>query len=125
MLIPRLFPFMSHSSSSVRRSALLTLQKLAELDTCSGGVVGLSVGPLQAALRHLFQRGLLETVGEVQGLIPRVWGDLLVSADLGALLLAACPLFGPWLGLAMTPPRVPIDPNALLPPTHTNHHQKV
>lgn len=114
ILIPRLWPFLHHTSSSVRKSALLTLQKLSELDP---SVAPMNIGPLQITLRHVYQRALVENYGEVLELIPRVWSDLLKSSKLDSLLLAACPLFGQWLCLAMQPARAPIDPNALVPKT--------
>jgi TATA-binding protein-associated factor len=110
VLMPRLWPFLHHTSSSVRRSALLTLQKLTELSV----VAPLTLGPLQETLRQVWARGVLEGVAsEVGSLIPRVWADLLRSARLETLLMAACPLFGAWLLTAMHPPRVPIAPNVL------------
>ena len=110
-LMPRLWPFLHHTSSSVRKSALLTLQKLTELDPT---VSPMSSGPLQETLRHVYQRALLEHNPEVLHLIPDVWNDLLKSSRLDTLLLAACPMFGTWLCLAMQPPRVAIDPQFLV-----------
>jgi len=116
--LPALLPFLSHSSSSVRRSALATLQKLllphpqdiknAPVDN------GLPISSLQATLRLLFQRALMEQMEDVAALVPLVWRDLLKSSPLSALLHAACPLFGTWLALSMTPPRAAIDPALLL-----------
>lgn len=111
VLMPRLWPFLHHTSSSVRKSALLTLQKLTELDPT---VAPMSVSPLQETLRHTYQRALVEHIPDVQQLIPFVWSDLLKSSRLDSLLLAACPLFGTWLCLAMQPPRVPLDPAYLV-----------
>lgn len=112
VLIPRLWPFLHHTSSSVRKSALLTLQKLSELDP---SVAPMNVSPLQTTLRHAYQRALVENYGEVLELIPKVWSDLLKSSKLDSLLLAACPMFGQWLSLAMHPARAPIDPKVLVP----------
>lgn len=121
LLIPRLWPFLHHTSSSVRHSSLLTLQKLTELDP---SVSPMSVNPLQETLRHVYQRALLEHVEEVQNLIPSVWSDLLRSSKLDTLLLAACPCFGTWLCLAMQPPRLPLDPMCLLPAGRKGHAQQ-
>ncbi|CAL8122887.1 unnamed protein product [Orchesella dallaii] len=123
VLIPRLWPFLHHTSSSVRKSALLTLQKLTELDP---SVAPMSVSPLQVTLRHVYQRALVENYAEVLELIPQVWCDLLKSSQLNSLLLAACPLFGQWLCLAMQPPRAPLDPNILVPKIlHENKRLKL
>jgi len=115
MLIPRLWPFLHHTSSSVRRSALITLQKLTELDP---SVAPLSVNPLQETLRHVFHRALVEHNRDVLSLIPFVWSDLIKSSQLSTLLMAACPLFGTWLCLAMHRPSVPIDPSFLVQVDH-------
>ena len=109
--MPRLWPFLHHTSSSVRKSALLTLQKLTELDP---SVTPMSAVPLQETLRHVYQRALVEHNPEVLHLIPNVWNDLLKSSRLDTLLLAACPMFGTWVCLAMQPARVAIDPSFLV-----------
>ncbi|XP_075146462.1 histone acetyltransferase 1 [Haematobia irritans] len=154
-LIPRLWPFLSHSTSSVRRSTLITLQTLTkntlnekstplhnETETVivnsansspstvaatsthlsfdskslrlNFGVIEWDWKLLQEALRHVFQRILVEPLSEIQELAKLVWLNLIVNADLGALLHAACPFVSSWICLAMQPPRLAFDPSILI-----------
>ncbi|XP_053670942.1 TATA-binding protein-associated factor 172, partial [Anopheles nili] len=163
-LVPRLWPFLSHCSSSVRRSTLQTLKTLtANTDaqnvkvekgsnggpptppTANGkskpavaagpeslGVVltmpesedtnlGLNFGVkdwppplLQEALRHIFQRVLVEHVEDIQSLAQDVWNNLVTNAELSALLHASCPYVSSWLCLAMQPVRLAFDPGSLI-----------
>ncbi|KAG7202453.1 hypothetical protein KM043_018752 [Ampulex compressa] len=118
-VLPRLWPFLSHSSSSVRKATLQTLQTLTGDDGGhaenkkerwgeGGGFV------LQEALRHVFQRVLIEHVTAIQDVAERVWENLVVQSDLELLLHAACPLVSTWLCLAMQPEHVPFNPNLLM-----------
>lgn len=113
---------MSHSSSSVRKATLQTLQTLTGVDDENdknrkekwgegGGII------LQEALRHVFQRALIEHIPTIQDVAERVWDNLVVNSDLELLLHAACPLVSTWLCLAMQPEHVPFNPNLLMPIT--------
>jgi TATA-binding protein-associated factor len=71
--LPQLWPFLSHTSSAVRKSTLQTLSTLADsIETL--GVPEEQGAPmlLQNALRHIFQRALLETNPEIQALTEEV-----------------------------------------------------
>jgi TATA-binding protein-associated factor len=159
VLIPRLWPFLSHSTSSVRRSTLQTLQTLTKnqtkiktettddkssvfgfsknndkcdikLPAITGTITtatsttnnlvlnfGVKDWPpmlLQEALRHIFQRVLVEHVPDIQQLVEHVWNNLVTSANLSALLHAACPYVACWLCLAMQPARLGFDPAHLI-----------
>ncbi|KAM7362772.1 histone acetyltransferase 1 isoform 1-T2 [Cochliomyia hominivorax] len=154
-LIPRLWPFLSHSTSSVRKSTLITLKTLTrnvtEMEKCAAGLkasgidgkvniaalskcgenisfdsknLRLNFGVidwqwklLQEALRHVFQRILVEPLEEIQQMATDVWLNLIANADLGALLHAACPFVSSWICLAMQPPRLPFDPSILIQTT--------
>lgn len=153
-LIPRLWPFLSHSTSSVRKSTLQTLRTLTQ---CNNTVVRPSNGstvpaPLQIAdeqkmilsqettdnlnkmmnvdarklslnfgvkewpaallqdsLRHMYQRVLVEHVADIQVLAEEVWVNLVMNAELSALLHAACPYVSSWMCLAMQPARLAFD----------------
>ncbi|XP_066592225.1 TATA-binding protein-associated factor 172 [Prorops nasuta] len=117
-VLPRLWPFLSHSSSSVRKATLQTLQTLIGDNSDNenkkdkwgegGGLV------LQEALRHVFQRVLIEHVYAIQEVAERVWENLVIYSDLELLLHAACPLVSTWLCLAMQPEHVPFNPNLLI-----------
>ncbi|KFB40634.1 hypothetical protein ZHAS_00008156 [Anopheles sinensis] len=168
ILVPRLWPFLSHCSSSVRRSTLQTLKTLTnntiarEGPPCSSnngttvpngkpaagdeaddkataaieakensGVLkvpdsedsklvlnfGVKDWPpplLQEALRHIFQRVLVEHVEDIQSLAEDVWNNLVINAELSALLHASCPYVSSWLCLAMQPVRLAFDPGLLI-----------
>lgn len=133
-VLPRLWPFLSHSSSSVRKATLQTLQTLTGDDGDhredkkerwgeGGGLV------LQEALRHVFQCVLIEHVTAIQDVAERVWENLVVRSDLELLLHAACPHVSTWLCLAMQPENVPFNPNLLMtvvnPTKGTKNNQTV
>ncbi|XP_062121564.1 LOW QUALITY PROTEIN: TATA-binding protein-associated factor 172 [Drosophila sulfurigaster albostrigata] len=132
-LVPRLFPFLSHSTSSVRRSTLKTLLTLTSSGESSlvkqkpengkpetpemklnFGVVDWNWQLLQQALRHIYQRMLVEPQADIQALAHQVWSNIIQYADLGALLHAACPHVSTWICLAMQPPRLAFDPAVLI-----------
>ncbi|XP_070498926.1 TATA-binding protein-associated factor 172 [Chironomus tepperi] len=133
-LIPRLWPFLSHPSSSVRRSTLQTLKKLTDEtnnqvieanknDVNNDGKPSLCLNfgvrswppnLLQEALRHIYQRVLVEHVEDIQSLVEDVWSNIVMNADLSALLHAACPFVSCFMCLAMQPARLAFDPNLLI-----------
>lgn len=133
-LIPRLWPFLSHPSSSVRRSTLQTLKKLTdetnnqqasskESTTTSAsdkplelnfGVKHWPATLLQEALRHIYQRVLVEHIEDVQSLVEEVWKNIVRNADLSTLLHASCPFVSCFMCLAMQPVRLAFDPNLLI-----------
>lgn len=156
-MVPRLWPFLSHSTSSVRKSTLLTLRKLTDNPTastnstlpaidCSDGKelvkieastnncsglekminvdskklflnIGVKEWPallLQEAMRHIYQRVLVEHLPEVQCIAEDVWRNLVINAELSALLHAACPYVASWMCLAMQPARLAFDPSLMI-----------
>ncbi|CAB3368489.1 Hypothetical predicted protein [Cloeon dipterum] len=123
--LPQLWPFLSHSSSAVRKSTLQTLSTLAET------IVSLGVPPepgapslLQNALRHIFQRVLLETNPDIQALSEVVWGKLLRNCPLDEVLIAACPVASSWMCLAMQSYKIPFDSSILIKATLSKSHKK-
>lgn len=72
-MVPRLWPFLSHSTSSVRRATLQTLFTLT-------GSQSIEWTPelLQSALRHVFQLVLLEPVRDIQLLAEKVMGSMIL-----------------------------------------------
>lgn len=129
-LIPRLWPFLSHPTSSVRRSTLQTLKKLTDETDNSRpstqpteensslhlnfGVRYWPSGLVQEALRHIYQRVLVEHVEDIQGLVEDVWGNIVTKSDLATLLHASCPFVSCWMCLAMQPSRLAFDPNLMI-----------
>lgn len=155
VVIPRLWPFLSHTTSSVRRSTLQTLKTLTEISTTNQstslitsngnnaisessttssavklentvlekvlindnkslelnfGVKFWSPGLLQEALRHIYQRVLIEHIADIQLIVEEVWNNLVTHAELSALLHASCPYVSAWMCLAMQPARLSFDP---------------
>lgn len=126
-LIPRLWPFLSHPTSSVRRSTLMTLKKLTDENDVTMPIpatesllhlnFGVRFWPstlVQEALRHLYQRVLVEHVEDIQSLVETVWQNVVEKSDLATLLHAACPFVSCWMCLAMQPSRLAFDHNLML-----------
>lgn len=74
------------------------------------GVKNWSPGLLQEALRHIFQRVLVEHIVDIQLIVEDVWKNLVTHAELSALLHASCPYVAAWMCLAMQPARLSFDP---------------
>lgn len=107
MLAPRLWPFMRHSITSVRHSAIRTLERLLEagykrsLSEPSGD----SFWPsfiLGDTLRVVFQNLLLESNEEILQCSERVW-RLLVQCPVEDLGSAAMSFMSSWIELSTTP----------------------
>ncbi|MEE6485729.1 hypothetical protein FKM82_014380 [Ascaphus truei] len=112
ILVPRVWPFLRHSISSVRRAALETLCTLlcTQVQNCSGWLTPI----LQDMLRHIFQLCILESNQEILDLIHKVWQELIMKASIQYVVAASCPWMGAWLCLMMQPSHLPIDENMLL-----------
>lgn len=110
-LVPRLVPFLSHTSSSVRQAALKSLVVLSQnskekedflSDNCS------------CLLSHLYQRALIEDVDDNVDLITSAFKSICSNSQLGPLLNAVCPLYLSWLNLITKPPHWPLQSQLLL-----------
>ncbi|KAK8545550.1 hypothetical protein V6N13_066828 [Hibiscus sabdariffa] len=106
MLAPRLWPFMRHSITSVRHSAIRTLERLLEAGykRSTSEHSGSSFWPsfiLGDTLRIVFQNLLLESNQEILQCSERVW-RLLVQCPVGDLEVAAASFMPSWLELATT-----------------------
>ncbi|KAG8190202.1 hypothetical protein JTE90_011924 [Oedothorax gibbosus] len=107
-LVPRLWPFLSHNSSVVRRSvlqALITLTSMDNTETCATWLPNI----LQPMLRLLFQRSLVEPLYEIHSLLFEAWKNMVSQAPLVAVISAAIPFLGSWLSMIMQPSNVPFD----------------
>ncbi|XP_022599486.1 TATA-binding protein-associated factor 172 [Seriola dumerili] len=112
VLVPRVWPFLRHTISSVRRAALETLFTLLSKADQS---CALWINPiLQDMLRHIFQSCILESNEEILELIQKVWMELLSQAPHQYVVAASCPWMGAWLCLMMQASHIPIDLNMLL-----------
>ncbi|CAH0564280.1 unnamed protein product [Brassicogethes aeneus] len=112
-VVPRLWPFLSHGTSSVRKATLQTLSTLTEKPADSGDIMWGAL-LLQDALRHVYQRVLVEPNGDVRNYAEKVWRQLVNNSNLVELLHAACPFITIWLLLGMQSNRSPFDPNFLI-----------
>ncbi|XP_043210370.1 TATA-binding protein-associated factor 172-like, partial [Amphibalanus amphitrite] len=111
-VVPRLWPFLGHPSSNVRRSAVKTLSQLVgtqDLDAWSPQLI-------EAALRFTFQRAVVESHDDIVDLLVKTWTCLLCRSPLATLLTAACPHVASWLCILMQPTRVAINSALLLTP---------
>ncbi|VEN44259.1 unnamed protein product [Callosobruchus maculatus] len=112
-VIPRLWPFLSHSTSSVRKATLQTLATLTEKPQ-NGFCIIWNAQILQDALRHVFQRVLIEPNADVRDVAEVVWNNLVRNSTLTELLHAACPFITVWLYLSMQSVRLPFDNNFMI-----------
>lgn len=106
-LTPRLWPFMRHSITSVRRSAIRTLEKLLEVGNTrsSAGTTPSKLWPtsiLGDALQVVFQNLLLESNDDILQSSERAW-KLLLQCPEKDLEYAARLYFSNWVQLATTP----------------------
>ncbi|XP_008219029.1 PREDICTED: TATA-binding protein-associated factor BTAF1 [Prunus mume] len=105
-LAPRLWPFMRHSITSVRYSAILTLERLLEAGykRSISEQSSTSFWPsfiLGDTLRIVFQNLLLESNDEILKRSERVW-RLLIQCPVGDLEIAARSYMSSWIELATT-----------------------
>ncbi|XP_017770468.1 PREDICTED: TATA-binding protein-associated factor 172 [Nicrophorus vespilloides] len=108
-VVPRLWPFLSHGTSSVRKATLQTLGTLTKSNSMQW-----EAQLLQDALRHVFQRVLVESLADVRNVAEKVWRQLLENSGLVELLHASCPFISIWLCLSMQSVRIPFDCNLMI-----------
>lgn len=117
-LVPRLWPFLRHSIASVRHSALQTFHTLLTLPEDQQSVQPWLPFILQDALRHIFQRSLLEEKPNITKILEKVWNLLLLKAPLEYLVGNSLPWLGVWLCLCMQPSKLPFDSSYLIEAKH-------
>ncbi|XP_070579939.1 TATA-binding protein-associated factor 172-like [Ptychodera flava] len=117
-LVPRLWPFLRHNIASVRKSALETLYTLLNAESSLAACQEWLSPILQEALRHVYQRCILEDRADILELVEKVWSTLLAKAHIDYLIAAACPWISAWLCLIMQPANLPIDPHMLIEAKH-------
>ncbi|XP_059168420.1 TATA-binding protein-associated factor 172-like [Physella acuta] len=116
-LTPRLWPFLRHNIVSVRRAALETFHTLLGLH--DGERTCLWLIPIyQDAVRHIYQRSILEDRADMLPLIVKVWTSLLQCANMEHLYALSVPWLGVWLAFLMQPPRIAYDPSLLIESKH-------
>ncbi|XP_045477599.1 TATA-binding protein-associated factor 172 isoform X2 [Harmonia axyridis] len=107
-VVPKLWPFLSHSTSSVRKATLQTLHTLTEAPSKDISIPW-SALLLQEALRYVFQRVLVEPLPDIREVAEKVWVNLVKNSGLVELLHAACPFITVWLVLSMQITSIPVD----------------
>ena len=105
-LVPRLYPFLSHNSSQVRRATLSCLLTLASTEAVSRLWLA---SCCQDAMSHLYTRALTEHSVPNLDLVERVWSTICQATPLQPLLMASCPLFSHWLQLISRPPEAALQ----------------
>ncbi|RWS05521.1 TATA-binding protein-associated factor 172-like protein [Dinothrombium tinctorium] len=106
-LIPRLWPFLDHHLSTVRKSVLEALLTLSSGDSLSF----LDSKLLSDSLRLLYQRCLIEPKEDILYILFELWQQLIFKSDPRDLLLATFQFLSGWICLMMHPSKVAIDPN--------------
>ncbi|XP_057949880.1 TATA-binding protein-associated factor BTAF1 isoform X2 [Malania oleifera] len=112
-LAPRLWPFMRHSITSVRYSAIRTLERLLEAG-CRRNMSEADLASLWPSfilgdtLRIVFQNLLLESSDEILQCSERVW-RLLLQCPVSDLEAAARLYMSSWIELTTTPYGSPLD----------------
>ncbi|XP_047094513.1 TATA-binding protein-associated factor BTAF1 isoform X1 [Lolium rigidum] len=119
-LTPRLWPFMRHSITSVRRSAIRTLERLLEVGNTgsSAGNTPSTFWPtsiLGDSLQVVFQNILLESNDEILRSSERAW-KLLLQCPAKDLECAAVSYFSNWVQLATSPYGTALDSTKMFLP---------
>ncbi|XP_054159429.1 TATA-binding protein-associated factor 172-like [Oppia nitens] len=104
-LVPRLWPFLNHSLSSVRKSVLESLLILCSKTSTDW----LTVSLLSDSMRLLFQRCLLENNEDILKNLYEVWFKFTTKASLENVMQASCQHLSGWFCLMMHPAKIPID----------------
>lgn len=104
-LIPRLWPFLFHSLTSVRKSVLESMLILCDKSTDAW----LTPPLLGSALRLIYQRTLIETKGNILDLLTQVWQRLIAKAKYSVLIESTVNHVTGWFALAMHPSKLAID----------------
>ena len=97
LLIRRILPFLYHSSTTVRHSALETLYSLTSLKELADLFLDSCI---ESIIKHLFQQALLENNKKNTAILESIWNAVCEETPLQPLLEATCPMFGIWLNIA-------------------------
>ncbi|KAE8789291.1 modifier of transcription 1-D1 [Hordeum vulgare] len=119
-LTPRLWPFMRHSITSVRRSAIRTLERLLEVGNTRSSAGDTpskfwTTSILGDSLQVVFQNILLESNDEILQSSERAW-KLLLQCPEKDLECAAMSYFSNWVQLATTPYGSTLDSTKMFMP---------
>ncbi|CAH8588378.1 unnamed protein product [Schistosoma intercalatum] len=107
-----------HVSSSIRQSALNTLQCVIE--SCENQIESLSADILHLILDNLFQRILLESCTSIRALVTNLTIKIIQSAKLDCLVQASLRRLDVWLCQVMQPTGIPYPNKFLVPCLRSN-----
>jgi TATA-binding protein-associated factor len=125
-VIPRLWVFLRHLITSVRLSAMRTMQQLLTVSTTpSGSTLLWTVPLLNNALMLVFQSLLVETNLEVAASAEKVWQLLLVQCAPEVLAAAAATAAPSWFSLLATPAGKELNPLLVLVPPRCRRQANV
>ncbi|KAH8874281.1 TATA-binding protein-associated factor [Schistosoma japonicum] len=108
-----LIELLHHVTSSIRQSALTTLQCVVE--SCEDKVASLSVDTLQVILDNLLLRILLESCASIRAIVTSLAIKIIQSAQTDCLVQASIRRLDIWLCQVMQPTGIPY-PNKFLVP---------
>lgn len=114
-VVPRLWPFLRHNIFSVRRAALQTLRTILETHKRNSYAeatkkAGWLLPILEAAMRHLFERFLVEQVMELLTLLQEVWRSMIGCVDGAKVAVVTAQWVNIWLSMAMYPKSASFNP---------------
>ncbi|VDP26355.1 unnamed protein product [Schistosoma curassoni] len=107
-----------HVSSSIRQSALNTLQCVIE--SCENQIESLSADMLHLILDNLFQRILLESCTSIRALVTNLTIKIIQAAKLDCLVQASLRRLDVWLCQVMQPTGIPYPNKFLVPCLRSN-----
>ncbi len=108
-LIPRLWPFLGHSSAAVRGSALEALQMVVQNQSKPGRGADWLHAVLPVLMGQVFYRALVETTVDLHETIVRVWEVIILHADPSVLVAVASAAITGWLALLMPQSHTHLD----------------
>lgn len=106
VLIPRLWPFLGHSVSSVRKSVLEALITLTDV---SNNLSWLPEETISNFLGLIFQRSLVESNQDICELTKKTWREVLKRCSPELLFRVTSPFISGWICLVMHPSKLPIE----------------
>lgn len=114
LLVQRLWPFMRHNLTSVRR-ACLDAMRIIFVESLKAGVAGEWIAAvLPTTLTHLYQNLLVEDNQDIVTLTRDVWHEVVRNIPPEVLIPAATQRIVSWFTLLITPAGTPLDPRHVI-----------
>lgn len=120
-LIPRIYPFLSHTISSVRTSCLKAIKSLLNFQREENSANNLSTCGwvqtiLESTICQIMQCLALEGEDAIKNLAFEVWENILEVSKMDALSNILSVHLIKWLGVLVTPCNLPVDCSLLIGP---------